>query len=125
MLFLIHVYFTVFNLGLFAAAYDLRIEWAVIKGVSDFADGSKRATEDWQSFSSTMAASLVYNMFKSPDVTRYWPHYQKTEGIGNSYSERLDIDLISLRLFSTIFQAKPRFGLRCKRLPVRLKNRVS
>ncbi|XP_028392367.1 uncharacterized protein LOC114516940 isoform X1 [Dendronephthya gigantea] len=65
--------------GLFAAAYDLGIEWAVIKGVSDFADGSKRATEDWQPFSSTMAASLVYNMFKSPDVTRYWPHYQKTE----------------------------------------------
>ncbi|XP_028392375.1 uncharacterized protein LOC114516940 isoform X2 [Dendronephthya gigantea] len=67
--------------GLFAAAYDLGIEWAVIKGVSDFADGSKRATEDWQPFSSTMAASLVYNMFKSPDVTRYWPHYQKTEAV--------------------------------------------
>ncbi|CAB4011195.1 5 -methylthioadenosine S-adenosylhomocysteine nucleosidase-like isoform X16 [Paramuricea clavata] len=30
--------------GLHAAAYDLGIEWAVIKGVADFNDGSKSVT---------------------------------------------------------------------------------
>ena len=69
--------------GLFAAGHELQIEWAVIKGVSDYADGKKKVTADWQPFASTMAASVVYNMFKYPDVIKHWPHYQKpgtTEG---------------------------------------------
>lgn len=75
-----HVYKSVkfgisFILGLYAAAYDNGLEWAVIKAVSDFADGSKTATEDWQPFASVMAASLVRHMFKYPDVINQWPHY--------------------------------------------------
>jgi hypothetical protein len=45
--------------------------------VSDFADGNKSATKDWQPFASAMAASVVHNMFKYPDVIRQWPHYKK------------------------------------------------
>ena len=63
--------------GLFAAGHELQIEWAVIKGVSDYADGRKKVTADWQPFASTMAASVVYNMFKYPDVIKHWPHYRK------------------------------------------------
>ena len=65
-----------FILGLYAAAYDNGLEWAVIKAVSDFADGSKTETGDWQPFASVMAASLVYHMFKYPDVIEQWPHYK-------------------------------------------------
>jgi hypothetical protein len=55
--------------------YDLGIEWAVIKAVSDFADGSKGKTKLWQPFSSAMAASVVYNMFQYPVVLKDWRHY--------------------------------------------------
>ncbi|CAB4003128.1 5 -methylthioadenosine S-adenosylhomocysteine nucleosidase-like isoform X16 [Paramuricea clavata] len=63
--------------GLYAAAHDLGTEWAVIKAVSDLADGSKEMTNDWQRFSSVMAASVVYNMFKYTAVLKDWPHYNK------------------------------------------------
>ncbi|CAB3993156.1 5 -methylthioadenosine S-adenosylhomocysteine nucleosidase-like isoform X16 [Paramuricea clavata] len=62
--------------GLYAAAYDLGIEWAVIKAVSDFGDGSKSVTKDWQPFASVMAASVVHNMFKEAHVIKKWPHYK-------------------------------------------------
>jgi hypothetical protein len=68
-------------LGLYAAAYDLGIEWAVIKGVSNFADGSKKSTEKWQQFATAMAASVVHNMFKYPDVIKQWPHYKKAASV--------------------------------------------
>ena len=55
--------------------YDLGIEWAVIKAVSDFADGSKEKTKVWQPFASAMAASVVYNMFQYPVVLKDWRHY--------------------------------------------------
>jgi hypothetical protein len=54
---------------------DFGIEWAVIKAVSDFADGSKEKTKLWQPFASTMAASVVYNMFQWPVVLNGWRHY--------------------------------------------------
>ncbi|CAB3984239.1 5 -methylthioadenosine S-adenosylhomocysteine nucleosidase-like isoform X16 [Paramuricea clavata] len=69
--------------GLYAAASDLKTEWAVIKAVSDFADGSKSSTEPWQPFSSAMAASVVYNMFKYPVLIQHWPHYNAEDMKGN------------------------------------------
>jgi hypothetical protein len=70
-------------LGIYAAANDLKMEWAVIKGVSGFA-GSKEVTEPWHSFASTMAASVVWNMFKNPVVLQYWPRNKETQyAIGN------------------------------------------
>ncbi|CAB3982249.1 5 -methylthioadenosine S-adenosylhomocysteine nucleosidase [Paramuricea clavata] len=61
--------------GLYAVAYDLGVEWAVIKAVSDFADGSKEKTKLWQPFASAMAASVVYNMFQYSVVLKDWRHY--------------------------------------------------
>ena len=52
------------------------MEWAVVKAVSDFADGSKEKTEHWQPFASAMAASVVYNMFKYSVVLEDWRHYK-------------------------------------------------
>ena len=79
------LHFCVYILGLYAAASDLKTEWAVIKAVSDFADGSKSSTEPWQPFSSAMAASVVYNMFKYPVLIQHWPHYN-AEDMKGSYS---------------------------------------
>jgi hypothetical protein len=81
------------------------VEWVVVKGVSDFADGTKKATESWQPFASAMAASVVYNMFQYPDVIQQWPHYTNTvqgatSTAGNNYSKKDSsrIQMISLTL---------------------------
>ena len=62
--------------GIFAAATDLKMEWVVIKGVSDYADGNKSKTEEWQPVASVMAASVVANMLKFPGVLKDWEHYR-------------------------------------------------
>ena len=60
--------------GLFLAAHDLKIEWIVIKGVSNFADG--RESESWRQFASVMAASLTAHILSNPIVFENWPHYK-------------------------------------------------
>lgn len=62
--------------GVFAAAHDLKMEWVVIKGISDYADGSKSKTEAWQPFASVMAASVVANILKVPGILKDWQHYK-------------------------------------------------
>ncbi|CAB3984236.1 5 -methylthioadenosine S-adenosylhomocysteine nucleosidase [Paramuricea clavata] len=76
--------------GLLAAAYDIGMEWAVVKAVSDFADGSKEKTKHWQPFSSAMAASVVYNMFKYPVVLEDWPHHKPNDVEGIPTTSRDD-----------------------------------
>ncbi|XP_067054348.1 death domain-containing ATP nucleosidase-like isoform X1 [Acropora muricata] len=63
--------------GLYAAAHDLRIEWVVIKGVSDYAGDNKSASDHWRPFSSLMAASLVAHILSNANVFQKWPHYKK------------------------------------------------
>ena len=60
--------------GLFLAAHDLKVEWIVIKGVSNFADG--RESESWRKFASVMAASLTAHILSNPIVFENWPHYK-------------------------------------------------
>ena len=62
--------------GVFAAAFDCQIEWLIVKGIADFADGSQLASESWSSCASVMAASLVAHMLTEPRVFHSWPHYQ-------------------------------------------------
>jgi hypothetical protein len=61
------------------------MEWAVIKGVSSFA-GSENMTKLWQSFASTMAVSVVYNIFKYPVVLEDWPRNKETQDAKGNYS---------------------------------------
>ena len=63
--------------GLFLAAHDLKVEWIVIKGVSNSADG--RESESWRKFASVMAASLTAHILSNPIVFENWPHYNKGE----------------------------------------------
>ena len=49
--------------GVFSAAHDLKMEWVVVKGISGYADGTEER-ENWQTFASVTAASLVANILK-------------------------------------------------------------
>ena len=62
-------------LGLYTAAHDLDVEWVVIKGVADFADGKKRKTDSWRRFASIMAASLTAHILSDTLVFKDWPHF--------------------------------------------------
>ena len=61
---------------MFAAAFDCQIEWLIVKGIADYADGSHLPSESWFSCASVMAASLVAHIVSEPFVFRSWPHYQ-------------------------------------------------
>jgi len=63
--------------GVFSAAHDLKMEWVIIKGISDYADGTASSTVRWKPFASVMAASVVNNMLGVPVIFDQWPHYQK------------------------------------------------
>ena len=63
-------------LGLYAAARDLEMEWVIIKGVSDFADGKKSATDAWRLFASIMAASLTTNILSDSYAFEQLDHYE-------------------------------------------------
>lgn len=62
---------------MFAAAYDLKTEWVVVKGIKDYADDSRSLTADnWGVFASVMAASVVANILSDAAVFEEWPNYR-------------------------------------------------
>ena len=61
---------------MFTAAFDDQIEWLIVKGIADYADGAESTTESWTPFASVMAASVVKHILRDPNVFRTWPHYQ-------------------------------------------------
>ncbi|XP_067029392.1 NLR family CARD domain-containing protein 3-like isoform X2 [Acropora muricata] len=60
--------------GVFAAAYDEKVEWVVVKGVARFVNETQLSSSEWMSFASTMAASVVAKMLSDPVVFQEWPH---------------------------------------------------
>ena len=62
-------------LGVSAAAHNLQIEWIVVKGISDYADGNKDSTKDWKPYASVMAASFVAHALRQPSIFKDWPPY--------------------------------------------------
>ena len=51
------------------------MEWVVIKGVSDFADGRKSDTNAWRPFASVMAASVTAHILSDPNAFKNLDHY--------------------------------------------------
>ena len=51
------------------------MEWVVIKGISGYADGTEER-ENWQTFASVTAASLVANILNQCSIFEDWPHYK-------------------------------------------------
>ena len=64
------------SIGVVTAVFDCQIEWLIVKGITDYADGSQLPSESWSSFASVMAASLVAHILSEPCVFHPWPHYQ-------------------------------------------------
>ena len=62
--------------GVYVAAYDLKMEWVVVKGISGYADGTGGITDEWKTFASVMAASVVENMLSDSAVFQSWPHFE-------------------------------------------------
>ena len=62
--------------GLYTAAFDLQVEWLVVKGISSYADGRESKNEKWNQFASANAASLVAKILNDDVVFKRWPHYQ-------------------------------------------------
>ena len=53
----------------------MKIEWVIVKGVSQFANDLDPPNNLWKSFACTMAASLVFNMLNDPLIFKNWPHF--------------------------------------------------
>ena len=70
---------------MFAAAHDLDIEWIVIKGISDYAGGSKSMETSWRPFASLMAASVTAHILSDAIIFQDWPHFEST----SKYTEEL------------------------------------
>ncbi|XP_068670273.1 nucleotide-binding oligomerization domain-containing protein 2-like isoform X4 [Montipora foliosa] len=60
--------------GVFAAAYDEKVEWVIVKSVASFVNQTQPSSSEWMSFASTMAASVVAKMISDPAVFKDWPH---------------------------------------------------
>ena len=74
---LLHVWL-IFIVGVFAAAHGLDIEWIVIKGISDYAGGSKSMETSWRPFASLMAASVTAHILSDAIIFEDWPHFKGT-----------------------------------------------
>ena len=46
----------------------------IVKGVSSYFHQSQSASDEWMSFASAMAASVVAKMLKAPAVFEEWRH---------------------------------------------------
>ncbi|XP_068670281.1 NLR family CARD domain-containing protein 3-like isoform X3 [Montipora foliosa] len=62
------------EVGVFAAAYDEKVEWVIVKSVASFVNQTQPSRSEWMSFASTMAASVVAKMISDPAVFKDWPH---------------------------------------------------
>ncbi|XP_067050218.1 uncharacterized protein [Acropora muricata] len=63
--------------GVYAAAYDANMEWVIVKGVASYFHQGQPATDEWMSFASAMAASVVAKMLNDPTVFLEWPHFKR------------------------------------------------
>ena len=52
------------------------MEWLIVKGIADYADGSQLPSKSWSSYASVIAASLVAHILNEPFLFHSWPHYQ-------------------------------------------------
>ena len=66
--------------GLYAAAYDHKVEWMIVKGVASYGDASEQPSSDeWKSFASIMAASVAAKILNDPVIFQGWPHYNPSK----------------------------------------------
>jgi len=49
----------------------------IVKGVGNYGDRSQSSSDEWVSFASTMAASVVANLLIDPVIFQEWLHYNQ------------------------------------------------
>ena len=47
----------------------------IVKGVARYGDCCQSSNVEWESFASTMAASVVENILSDSIIFQGWPHY--------------------------------------------------
>ena len=62
-------------LGVYAAAYDFKTEWVVVKGIKDLADEMQSSSKKWKEIACVMAASVVANILNDPVIFQDWPYF--------------------------------------------------
>jgi len=82
-------WFVCYISGVFTAAFDDQIEWLIVKGIADYADGAELTTENWSPFASVMAASVVKHITKDSAVFSSWPHCGGNHVLTSEYIEML------------------------------------
>ena len=64
----------------------------MVKGIKDYADGSQSSNDEWGTFASVMAASVVANILSDAVIFEDWPHYNP----GNASSTIPSLSLLHL-----------------------------
>jgi len=62
--------------GVYVAAYDMKMEWLVVKGMAGYADGTECDLDKWAHFASVMAASVVNNILLDSVIFQSWPNFK-------------------------------------------------
>ncbi|KAL9979069.1 hypothetical protein ACROYT_G016670 [Oculina patagonica] len=78
--------------GIFTAAFDDQIEWLVVKGITDYADGTECVSENWSPFASVMAASVVANILSDPVVFQGWSYFKDVSTEEPSTAKRIKLE---------------------------------
>ena len=65
------------TVGVYAAAFYENVEWMIVKGVASYFHQGQSATDEWMSFASAMAASVVAKILEHPTVFQEWRHCNK------------------------------------------------
>lgn len=91
--------------GVFAAGHDEKIEWMIVKGIAGYGDRSQSSNyEEWMSFASAMAASVVAKVLADPFVFQEWPHYNSgTCSKSGLSAHSVEITGVSREHFPTLF----------------------
>ncbi|PFX14539.1 hypothetical protein AWC38_SpisGene21301 [Stylophora pistillata] len=63
------------KIGVSILAHHLEMKWVVIKGISGYPDETE-AEENWKTFASVMAASVVISIVNDCSIFGDWPHYK-------------------------------------------------
>ena len=98
--------------GFYTAAFDLQVEWLVVKGIANYADGSVNTNENWGKFASANAASLVAKILNDAVVFQRWPHYQGNDDHAN---KGRFVSLVN-RMYYCIVWLVIAYEIRCKKV---------
>ena len=63
---------------MFAAAYNAKIEWVVVKGIKDVADETQSSSKKWKEVACVMAASVVAKILNDPVIFKDWRHSNRS-----------------------------------------------